>query len=152
MTYPDPAVQQFIAEQFVPLRLMINRRVDQPIFRAYQVIWTPTVAVLDRRGVARYQSPGFLPPDAFLASLRIGLARAMLAWGRYHEAATQLSTVADDAANPLAPEALYWLGVAFYLPTRSRAELMRAWRRLRDEYPTSLWALRVPPNQESAEE
>lgn len=151
MTYPEPVVQQFIAKYFVPLRLVLNQRTDQPHFRAYQVIWTPTIAVLDRRGTAHYQSPGFLPPVPFLDMLRIGLARSLSAWGRYDEAAAQLQPVADEPSSLLAAEALYWLGVARYLKTRQHAPMMEAWNRLRAEHPTSVWAARVPPNQESYE-
>lgn len=137
-----------IATFFVPVRLLINRAEDRPHFRAYRVIWTPTTAVLDRRGTEHYQSPGFLPPELFAPMLRIGLGRAMTAWSRYDEAAAQLLAVAEDAASPWAAEALYWLGVTYYLQARNRPALMRAWQRLRDEHPTSVWAARVPPNQE----
>lgn len=141
-------MQTLIAEHFVPLRLVLNRRADQPQFRAYQVIWTPTVAVLDRRGAAQYQSPGFLPPEAFAAMLRIGLARSLAAWGRFDEAAAHLRVVADASNNLLAAEALYWLGATNYLKARRRGPLMEAWNRLRAEYPHSVWVARVPPNQE----
>jgi hypothetical protein len=30
--------------------------------------------------------------------------------------------------------------------------MMRAWNRLREEYPASIWAARVPPNQEDEPE
>lgn len=152
MTYPDPAVSSFIIEHFVPVRLLLNRPADQQHFRAQRVIWTPTIAILDRRGVSQYQSPGYLPPTAFGHMLRIGLARAQIAWTRYDEAATHLEAVANDSDSPLAAEALYWLGVAFYLQTRRRAPMMRAWNRLRSQHPTSIWAARVPPNQEQDED
>jgi TolA-binding protein len=84
--------------------------------------------------------------------LRIGLARSLTAWARYDEAAAHLSAVADDPANALAPEALYWLGVARYLQSRRRAPMMQAWNRLRAEHPASAWAARVPPNQEDEPE
>jgi hypothetical protein len=80
--------------------------------------------------------------------LRIGLARVQIAWARYDEAAAQLAIVADDHASALAPEALYWLGIAWYLQNRRRAPMLRAWNRLRQEHPTSIWAARVPPDQE----
>ncbi len=151
MSYPSPNVQSLIAEWFVPVRLLLNRAEDRIHFRHYRVIWTPTIAVLDRRGVDHYQSPGFLPPDQLLSTLRIGLARALTAWSRYDDAADQLRTVADDPTNGLAPEALFWLGVSWYLKSRSRTALMQAWQRLRDDYPTSVWALRVPPGQDAPE-
>jgi len=148
VTYPEPAVQSFIAEYFIAVKLMLNNPADQPHFRAQRVIWTPTITILDYRAIGHYQSPGYLPPTLFLAMLRIGLARAQIAWARYDEAAAQLAAVADDPASALAPEALYWLGIAWYLKERRRVPLLRAWNRLREEHPASIWAARVPPNQE----
>jgi hypothetical protein len=130
----------------VPVKLLLDRPADQPHFRAHQVIWTPTLAILDRRGVGHYQAPGYLPPGLFLQLLRIGLGRALLAWSRHEEAAEHLTAAAE--AGPLAAEALFWLGAAWYLQTHRRADLMRAWGRLQREHPGSVWALRVPPGQE----
>jgi len=152
VTYPDPQVSAFIAEHLVPLKLQLNRPEDREHFRAYQVIWTPTLAILDRRGTLHYHSPGFLPPALFLSVLHIGLARAQLAWARYDDAAAHLSVVADEHTNAFTPEALYWLGVARYLKERKRAPMMEAWNRLRQTYPDSVWAARVPPNQEDEPE
>ena len=152
MTYPDPAVQSFITEHFIPLRLLLNRAADQAHFRAQRVIWTPTIVILDPRGVGHYQAPGYLPPRLFVQQLRIGLARAQLAWARYDEAAAHLSAVAEDRESALAPEALYWLGIAWYLQARRRAPMMRAWNRLLQEHPSSIWAARVPPNQNDESE
>ena len=152
MTYPDPSVQDFIGEHFVPVRFLLNRLTDREQFRAHRVTWTPTVAILDRRGASHYQSPGYLPPPLFGQMLRIGLARAQLAWARYDEAAALLSEVVEDHASPLAPEALFWLGAAWYLQARRSAPMMRAWNRLREEYPGSVWAERIPPNQDDGSE
>jgi hypothetical protein len=145
-------VQSWVAEHLIAVKLMLNNPADQPHFRAQRVIWTPTIVILDHRGVGRCQSPGYLPPALFLPMLKIGLARAQIAWARYDEAATQLAAVADEQASALAPEALYWLGIAWYLQSRRRAPMMRAWNRLRQEHPASIWAARVPPNQEDESE
>lgn len=152
MTYPEPAVGELIADHFVPVKLMLNRSADQPIFRAQRVIWTPTIVVLDYREAGHYQAPGFLPPDLFVQQLRIGLARAQIAWSRYGEAAAQLGVVADTPGSPLAAEALYWQGIAWYLQQRRRAPMLVAWRRLQREHPSSAWAARVPPNQDDGSE
>jgi hypothetical protein len=148
VTYPDQPVASFVAEHFLAVRLILNRGADQPHFRAHRVIWTPTAAILDHRGTAHYLSPGFLPPAPFGAMLRVGLARALAAWSRYDDAAAHLTAVADDGGNLFAPEALFWLGVTRYLQARRRAPMMEAWARLRAEHPDSVWAARIPPNQE----
>ena len=149
MTYPNLHVHEFIAAHFVPVKLVLNRKEDQAHFRAHRVIWTPTIVIMDRRGAGHYQSPGYLPPELFLAMLRIGIARALTAWGRYDDAAAHFTAVADEPASAFAPEALYWLGVTWYLKERKRAPMMRAWNRLRETYPESVWAARIPPNQEA---
>jgi hypothetical protein len=152
VTYPHPAVAAFVATHFVAVKVRLDRAADRPHFRAHRVIWTPTIAIMDYRGAAHYQSPGFLPPDAFAAMLRVGLARTLVAWSRYDEAAAHLAAVADAPGGPMAAEALFWLGAARYLQTRHREPMMQAWRRLRAEHPGSVWAARVPPNQEAFEE
>jgi tetratricopeptide repeat protein len=152
VTYPHASVANFITEHFVPVRFLLNRSQDQAHFRAHRVIWTPTIVIADRRGIGHYQSPGYLPPELFLSMLRIGLGRALAAWMRYDDAATHLEAVASDHESAFAPEALYWLGVAWYLKDRRRAPMMRAWNRLRAQYPDSVWAARIPPNQEEADE
>jgi tetratricopeptide (TPR) repeat protein len=151
VTYPQPTVATFITEHFVPVRLLLNRSQDQAHFRNHRVIWTPTIVIADRRGVGHYQSPGYLPPELFLSMLRIGLGRALTGWMRYDEAAAHFEAAAEPI-NQLAPEALYWLGIAWYLKDRRRAPMLRAWNRLRELYPQSVWAARVPPNQEEGDE
>jgi hypothetical protein len=76
----------------------------------------------------------------------------MLAWARYDEAAAHLESVAEDGASALAPEALYWLGIAQYLKERKRVPMMQSWNLLREMYGTSIWAARIPPNQEDEPE
>ncbi|MEM8529877.1 MAG: thioredoxin family protein [Chloroflexota bacterium] len=152
MTYPDSAVASFVNNHLIAVRLILGRREDQPHFRTHRVIWTPTIVFLDRRGTSHYQSPGYLPPDEFLPMLQIGLARSLMAWGRYDEAADHLSSAVDTQTSALVPEALYWLGVARYLKVRWRSPMMEAWNRLRTEYPNNIWAVRVPPNQEDEPE
>lgn len=145
-------MSDFVSKHFVPVRLLLNRSQDQAHFRAQRVIWTPTIVIMDRRGVGHYQSPGYLPPNLFLSMLQIGLGRALTAWMRYDEAAAHLETAAQDEASQFAPEALYWLGVAWYFKARKRAPMMHAWNRLRQQYPQSIWAARIPPNQEEGDE
>lgn len=150
MSYPHPAVAAFLATHLVPVRLVLNRSADQTLFRQHRVVWTPTLAVLDRRGINHYQAAGFLPPDALLDLLRIGLARGLIAWSRYDEAAAHLAAAADTDGL-LAAEALFWHGVASYLKSRSRKVLMESWGQLRQRHPNSIWAARIPPNQEDEE-
>lgn len=151
MSYPDPAVTAFLQAHFVALRLYLDDREMHRHFRDYQVVWTPTLAFLDRRQVCHYQAVGYLPPADLLAQIRIGLARVMLARGRYTEAATHLEQATVNSHPDLAAEALYWQGMAGYLRTNQRNAMMYSWLRLQQEHPDSIWARRLPPEDATAE-
>jgi hypothetical protein len=149
VTYPQPAIISYISANFIPLKVLLNRREDWPLFRAHNVLWTPTIGFMDRNGAMHYASPGFLPPDDFLTMLRIGRARCLMAWTRSREAASELEEAAA-AGGAFAAEALYWLGVALYLERRETSGMWTAWERLTAQYPQSPWARRVYPRKYGA--
>jgi len=78
---------------------------------------TPSAGLADQKGAVHYLAPGFAPPAEFLASLRIGRARCLLAWMRYAEAVAELEQ-AVAVGNTLASEALFWLAAAYYFAQR----------------------------------
>ena len=117
VTYPDPAIAEYISAHFVPLKLILGNRDHWPLFRANHVIWTPTAGFMDRNGSLHHHSPGYLPPAEFISVLKIGRARCLMAWTRSAEAAAELESAAA-LDNSLSPEALYWLGVARFLEKR----------------------------------
>jgi hypothetical protein len=144
VTYPDPAVAAYVADNFIPVRVLLNNRQDWPLFREHHIIWTPTVGFLDRNGSMHHSSVGYLPPAEFLTTLRIGRARCLMAWTRSREAGEELEQAAE-AGDSLAAEALYWLGIARFLERRETSGMWEAWERLTDAYPDSTWARRVYP-------
>lgn len=144
MTYPDARVAQAIAERFVPLRLDLFRD-PREVLRPLNVIWTPTILFADRRGDVHYRNINFLPPDLYLTLLDIGEANVDLRWSRTDHALALLSGAYErDPDNLLAPEVLYWWGVAVYLKTRSNAKMYEVWDVLRERFPDSIWTQRVP--------
>jgi hypothetical protein len=146
VTYPQPEIISYITAHFIPVKVSLNRREDWPLFRAHNMLWTPTIGFMDRNSALHYSSPGFLPPYDFLAMLRIGRALCLLPWSRAREAADELETAARSE-SPFAPEALYWLGIARYLERRDTAGMWQAWDRLTALYPDTPWARRVYPHQ-----
>lgn len=143
MTYPDPAVRAAVNARFVPLRLDLFH--DRAVVRPLNVFWTPTLLVADRRGSVHYRSINFLPPADFLDMLDIGEANARLRWAEYDRAMDLLAAVpARHPAGPLAPEAIYWRGIAAYLKTHDNAPMYAIWREIQERYPDSIWARRIP--------
>ena len=143
MTYPDPDVRAAIDARFVPLRLDLYR--DRAVVRPLNVIWTPTLLLADRRGTVHYRSVNFLPPADFLDLLDVGEANTRLRWAEYDRAIALLAAVTERNPNgPLAPEALYWRGIATYLKTRSNDQMYAVWDEIRDRFPDSIWARRIP--------
>jgi hypothetical protein len=149
VTYPHPDVASYIEANFISVRVYINNREDWHLFRAYHVIWTPTIAFMDRNGGLQHQSAGYLPAPEFLSTLRIGKARCLMAWTRLREAAHELETAAGSG-DSLAPEALYWLGIARYLERRETTGMWQAWERLQAQYPDSPWAKRIYPRDQGS--
>lgn len=144
MTYPQPEVTSYIEDNFIPVKLYINNKADQPLYRANHVIWTPTIVFMDRNGALQHESVGYLPAPEFLTTLRIGKARCLMAWTRLREAAVELEAAAATG-DALAPEALYWLGITHFLARRETSGMWEAWDRLTSQYPDSIWATRVYP-------
>jgi TolA-binding protein len=87
----------------------------------------------------------YLPPADFLDLLDIGEAETRLRWGEHDRAIALLAAVTDrDPAAPFAPEAIYRRGIAAYLKTRSSAEMEGIWAEIRERFPDSIWARRIP--------
>jgi hypothetical protein len=136
-------VQAAISERFVPLRLDLFA--DRAVVRPLNAIWTPTLLVADRRGTVHYRSINYLPPADFLDMLDIGEANARLRWAEYDRAIALLAGVpVRHPDGPLAPEAIYWQGIAVYLKTRSNDAMYAVWKAILDHYPESIWARRIP--------
>jgi thioredoxin-like negative regulator of GroEL len=137
--YPDPRVETFINGQYVPVKIHIK---EQPqVFERFGVQWTPTMQVVDSDGTKRHQFEGFLPPEDFLAQLKLGLAQSAFARQQWKEAerlyGNLLSTLPDSDA---AAEALYWQGVSRYKSSGDPAALQQTAEAFKTRYTASTWA------------
>ncbi len=142
MSYPHPAVAAELREFFVCARVDITA--DRGAARQARVLWTPTLQFWSRHGIPLRESVGFLPPLLLLQQLRLARALDALRSARFDQAQALFQQVAEtEEARELAPEALYWVGIAGYLRDRDHAALRRAWRPLRERFPASSWAART---------
>ena len=129
----------FITQNFLPVKADIK---EHPTwFHRFEVLWTPTVLILDPGGKERVRLEGYLPKVEFRAQLELGLARVAFMSKQWAEAERRYSAVAQNyPETAAAPEAVYWSCVSRYKGTHDHTALGEAATRLAQAYPASIWA------------
>lgn len=142
MTYPDATVSQLVNTLFIPVQLDVTKepkRADQ-----FQVIWTPNINIVDTRGRVSYHLEGWLSPSEFAAMLLLGLGHHALKNKRYENAVSHFKSIYDRyPQSEFAPEGLYYLAVGKYMASHDAEQLIQGWGDLRNQFPTSRWAMRT---------
>ncbi len=142
-TYPNPLVQQELHRWFVPVKL--NIRKDRAIRSQFNAVWTPSMYFVDIRGRSFHSVPGYLPPEDFRLTLRLGLAKILIPKGKYDDALTLLEEGLQlFPDNPLGASLLYWKIIAHYLRTWDKAAMRQGFETLRRKYPHSVEARMWP--------
>ena len=143
VAFIDPAVIDFINTNLVPIRVPAD---DPELGPRYRVKWTPTLLMVDGDGVEQYRTLGFYPPAELIPSLLLGIGKTKFNLpDRPAACACFEKILADYPASSLAPEAVYFNGVARYIETREVANLIGIYDRLAAEYPDSPWLTRADP-------
>ena len=141
--YTDPRVTQVIQESFIPVRVHVKEQAEgfKRLGERFGAQWTPTVLVIDDKGLERHRIEGFLPAEDFLAQLKLGAAQAKFAAGDY-AAAAQLfdEIVRTSPTSEAAPEAQYWAGVSRYKATGDAAALKETAQRFTERFQDTSWA------------
>jgi hypothetical protein len=145
VTYPNPEVAAFVTERFVPIKF--NAKEPHPDFKEAlgrgKFLWAPLLIFLDGRGSELRRYVGFLPPEDFLAELRLVLGLSAMTHSNLDEALTWFDGAAERYPQAgAAPEALFWAAAAGYR-LHGLKEVVRRWDDLRARYPESHWARRV---------
>jgi hypothetical protein len=143
VTYPNPEVQRFIREHFIPVQFNV---VEQPeVMEQFNTPWTPTLIVQDADGREHRRSQGYLDPARFMGEMSLGWLKAAVD-RRDFETARERSPEALERTKgdpSREPEAIYWSSVAAYKASSDPENLLKGWNRLLDEFPQSDWAKRV---------
>ena len=145
VTYPDARVASFLDENFNAIRT--NIRDPQPamrdLLRAVKPPWAPTFVFLGPRNVEMRRSVGWLAPDELIAELHFVLGVYCLLRLKVDDAQAHFRAACDDAFRyGIAPEALFWVGVAAY-KRGGKPALREAWDELVARFPESTWARRT---------
>ncbi len=132
-------MEKFINENVIPVKIHIK---EQPkTFERFGAQWTPTMQLLDPDGTKRHQFEGFLPPDDFLAQLKLGLAHSDFARQQWKQAENRYEDILKTLpGTDAAPEALYWLGVSRYKGSGDGAFLQQTAEAFKNRYRDSTWA------------
>ena len=103
--------------------------------------WTPTLIIADSNGTERYRFEGYLPVEEFLPQLEFGLGKVAFANEKWDEAERRFRTIVERYPNSdVAPEALYWAGVAKYKGTGDAAALNDTAKAFKSKYADTAWA------------
>ena len=140
--WPDPQVEKLVNGEFIPVRLHVREQADdfKRVGERYGAEWTPTTLMLDSSGMERHRIEGFLPVAEFVPQLEFGLARIEFSSGDFGAAEHRFRKIVEDSADAdIAPEALYWAGVAKYKGAGDATALNETTLALRKRYPESSW-------------
>lgn len=114
--------------------------------KRFDIAWTPTFLVQDSGGRVHRKLVGYIPPDDFLAQLKFGKGMFFFEKERHEEAMKWFRrTIEEHPDTGVAPEAVFFLGVAEYKKTHEASSLRRAYDTLSEKYSLSEWARRAQP-------
>jgi len=141
--WPHRRVVELVTDELIPVRVHVRDHADE--FRRlgdrYDARWTPMILVLDSSGEERHRVEGFLPVDELVPQLEFGLGRVAFSRGDFEDAERRFRQIVEDApASDVAPEALYWAGVARYKSTDDAEALKATASAFHDRYQETTWA------------
>lgn len=143
VTYPDAKVIDFVNSRMVPVQVLFDA---QPYATDFNIKWTPTIITLDEAGKEHHRVVGFLPPEEFIPSCLLGIAKVNFDTDRFQDALFDLEKILTNyPRSKAAPEAVYLRGVCGYKSTHDPKPLKAAWEKLQAEYPMSEWTERAKP-------
>ncbi len=142
--YSDEKFQRYIEEEFIPLKSQCFWDKRTELMKQFDIVWTPTLLIHDSEGKEHYRIVGYVPTDDLLAHLKFGKGKLFFNRHRYAEAIAQFKSVIEQHPDAgVAPEAVFFLGVAEYFKTHDAKALRRVYETLISKYPQSEWARRA---------
>ena len=143
VTYPNPAVVEFIEKTMIPIQVAYN---DQPLARDFNIQWTPTLITLDSDGKEHHRTIGFLSPQELIPSLMLGMAKCHFDFEQFEKAIPLLEELLSKyPQSDSTPEAIYLRGVSRYKHTHDAKMLKDVYEKLQKDYPSSEWTKRASP-------
>lgn len=139
--YSQETVQRFMEEEFVPLKSQCFWKERTELMKRFNIAWTPTFLFQDQAGKVHRKLVGYMPPDDFLAQLKFGKGMILFEQERHAEALKWFQRAAGEHPNSgVAPEAVFFSGVAQYKQTHDAGHLRAIYDILTERHPGSEWA------------
>lgn len=110
-------------------------------FHRFDVLWTPSVLIVDAQGKERVRNEGYLPKDEFRAWLDMALARLAFVAKKWAEAEARFDGIIK--CNPdsgVAAYSVYWRGVSRYKQSHDPKALSAVAEEFQHRYQESIWA------------
>jgi len=143
VAYPEPAVIEFVTKNLIPLRIPAD---DHELAVQYRIKWTPSLLILDKKGVEHYRTLGFFWPQELIPSLLLGMGKAYFDKPDRIKAASCFNRIIEEYPQSFqTQEAIYMKGVSDYIATKQVSNLIGIYDHLASEYPDSQWAMRANP-------
>jgi hypothetical protein len=144
--YSDKKVQEYLQEEFVPVKSQCFWDKRTEAMKQFIVSWTPTLLVLDASGREHHRMVGFVPSDDFTAHLKLGKAKVLFDRFRFADALKEFSALIEQHPKAgVVPEAIFFAGVTDYWNSHDPKGLRRAYDTLTARFPESEWARRAGP-------
>jgi len=143
VTYPDPEVQRYINEHFIPVQFNVVEQAD--VMEQFNTPWTPTLIVEDVEGREHRRAQGYHDPKRLLGEMALAWLKVPINRRDFETAHDRSAETLDRTRGDLyrEPEAIYWTSVAAYKATGDANNLLGGWNRLLDEFADNEWAKRV---------
>lgn len=136
--FKDPRIIELINRDFAPVSFEVTEAQDMTA--RYNIEWTPTFIFADENGKELERWVGYLPPEDFISQIYLSEGLAAFHRNRFKEAESDFEWIIDNQPDAeVAPEARYFMGVAFYKETGDPAHLSRTWEAMSKRYPDNYW-------------
>ncbi|MEN6617315.1 MAG: hypothetical protein ABFD12_12225 [Syntrophorhabdus sp.] len=143
VSYPTGSIVEFINKNLIPIRMQSDQ---EPFATDFKIKWTPCLIILGADGKEHWRRVGYLPPEQFIPTILVGIARYYFDADKFPEATRHLDMVFKEyPTSDAIPEAIYLAGVIGYKETHNRASLKNAYEKLASRYPDSEWTKRALP-------
>jgi len=123
----------------VPVQIHIK---ENPTgFHRFDVLWTPSVLIMDPQGKERVRNEGYLPKDEFRAWLDMALARLAFVAKKWAEAEARFDGIVKcNPDSAVAAYSVYWRGASRYKQSHDHRTLAAVAEEFRHNYQESIWA------------